>query len=255
MKRITTIIASAVLMVSATQVLAGQCDQLSSCINQAMSQETNLTLSGPQYAFNRYSYQQQQAMNASHGEDIYNYGSTGDTVYNYERPSDSPRYHRRSSSTNRQYQRQRRAVQEVRRRAPEFPAQRGATGRRMFIFDPKQTAWAAYESDGSLIRTGNASGGKGYCPDIRRACRTPSGVFSVHRKGPSNCKSSKFPVGEGGAPMPYCMFFHGGYAIHGSYAVPNYNASHGCIRVHPGDAEWLSSNFIRYGTTVVVKPY
>jgi lipoprotein-anchoring transpeptidase ErfK/SrfK len=51
------------------------------------------------------------------------------------------------------------------------------------------------------------------------------------------------------------MFFHGGYAIHGSYQVPGYNASHGCIRVHPSDAEWLSDNFVRYGTKVVVKPY
>ena len=40
--------------------------------------------------------------------------------------------------------------------------------------------------------------------------------FSVKRKGLPSCVSSKFPLGKGGAPMPYCMFFRGGYAIHGS---------------------------------------
>lgn len=55
--------------------------------------------------------------------------------------------------------------------------------------------------------------------------------------------------------MPYCMFFRGNYAIHGSPDVPNYNASHGCIRVLPSAARWLSRNFIRIGTTVIVRSY
>ena len=52
-----------------------------------------------------------------------------------------------------------------------------------------------------------------------------------------------------------CMFFSKYYAVHGSYEVPNYNASHGCIRVTPADAKWLYYNFIEIGTPVVVKPY
>jgi lipoprotein-anchoring transpeptidase ErfK/SrfK len=51
------------------------------------------------------------------------------------------------------------------------------------------------------------------------------------------------------------MFFSQYYAIHGSYEVPNYNASHGCVRVKPSDAKWLSSNFISIGTKVVIQPY
>ena len=55
--------------------------------------------------------------------------------------------------------------------------------------------------------------------------------------------------------MPYCMFFHGGYALHGSYEVPNYNASHGCLRVVPSAAAWLSRNFVKVGTAIIVRPY
>jgi lipoprotein-anchoring transpeptidase ErfK/SrfK len=43
------------------------------------------------------------------------------------------------------------------------------------------------------------------------------------------------------APMPYSIFFHGGYAIHGSYDIDHLGspASHGCIRLHPDDAAEL----------------
>lgn len=128
-------------------------------------------------------------------------------------------------------------------------------GNPLFIFDPRHKSWAAYDSDGQLVNKGRASGGRGYCPDIRRRCHTPVGKFKVYHKGPAHCVSTKFPIGRGGAPMPYCMFFKGGFAIHGSPNVPNYNASHGCIRVVPSDARWLHQNFITNGTTVIVRPY
>ncbi len=124
-----------------------------------------------------------------------------------------------------------------------------------FVFNPNTLSWYAFEPDGTVAASGRASGGQDYCADIGRGCKTPSGRFSVHRKGDSSCVSNKYPLGGGGARMPYCMFFHGGYAIHGAGNVPNYNASHGCIRVPPSDAAWLSQNFIRHGTTVIVKPY
>lgn len=43
------------------------------------------------------------------------------------------------------------------------------------------------------------------------------------------------------SPMPHSIFFHGGYAIHGSYDTYNLGnpASHGCIRLHPADAAEL----------------
>ncbi len=141
-------------------------------------------------------------------------------------------------------------------RAPSavFPQSRPATGKIVFIFDPKHTSWALYNRQGQLMRTGRASGGQNYCPDVKRGCRTISGTFTAFREGGPECKSTKFPLGKGGAPMPYCMYFHKGFAIHGSPHVPNYNASHGCIRVPPADAAWLTTH-INPGATVIVRPY
>ncbi len=135
-----------------------------------------------------------------------------------------------------------------------FPAQREGTGKSVFIFDPSIRQWAVYDEGGQLLKTGRGSGGKNYCPDIGRHCRTPVGTFTIYREGGAKCKSKKFPVGRGGAPMPYCSYFHGGYAVHGSYDVRSYNASHGCIRVYPHDAKWLQS-VLYPGSKVIVKPY
>jgi lipoprotein-anchoring transpeptidase ErfK/SrfK len=114
-------------------------------------------------------------------------------------------------------------------------------------------AWGAYEANGSLVRWGPASSARGYCPDIGRGCHTVTGRFAIYQKEGRGCYSTKFPVGRGGAPMPYCMFFHGGFALHGSYEVPGYNASHGCIRLFVDDAEWLNEEFTDIGTPVIVQ--
>jgi lipoprotein-anchoring transpeptidase ErfK/SrfK len=128
-------------------------------------------------------------------------------------------------------------------------------GHSVFVFDPNRLRWYAYDSSGDLVGSGRASGGRNYCPDTNRRCKTPIGIYHVNAFGGAGCVSSKFPIGKGGAPMPYCMFFHGGFAIHGSNEIPNYNASHGCIRIEPAAARWLQENVIDYGTTVIVKPY
>ena len=124
-----------------------------------------------------------------------------------------------------------------------------------FIFNPNTLTWKAVSENGEIIRTGRGSGGKRYCADIHRGCKTPAGVYRVYSKGSVSCRSSRYPKGVGGAPMPYCMFFNKNYAIHGSSDVPNYNASHGCVRVKSHDASWLSRNFIKVGTKVVIKAY
>lgn len=136
-----------------------------------------------------------------------------------------------------------------------FPVKREPTGKKLVIFDPKATAWAAYDADGNRVNTGRASGGQQFCSDVGQPCKTVSGKFRVFRKEGAECVSKKFPIGEGGAPMPYCMFFHNGYAMHGSLHVPDYNASHGCIRMLPSSAKWLSDNFVDIGTEVEVRPY
>lgn len=136
-----------------------------------------------------------------------------------------------------------------------FADHREATGKSYFVFDPKQYAWAAYDGQGNIIRTGVASGGADYCPDIKSPCHTPVGSFTVKREEGPECVSHIFPLGKGGAPMPYCAYFSGGYAVHGSDDVPNYNASHGCIRLIPSDAKWLDENVLHTGSRVIVESY
>ncbi len=137
-----------------------------------------------------------------------------------------------------------------------FPVKRAGTGKKVFIFDPKVTAWAAYDAEGNRVKTGSASGGKAFCEDVGRPCRTVTGTFRVYSKKGPDCTSGTYPLEtNGGAKMPHCMHFHGGYSIHGAYEVPNYNASHGCVRVLPSAAKWLNESFMNVGTTVIVKPY
>lgn len=136
-----------------------------------------------------------------------------------------------------------------------FPRRIAASGQKMFVFSPRHRAWAAYDGAGNRVGYGKANGGASYCADVGRSCLTPRGVFRVRSKGTAACKSSKFPRPRGGAPMPYCMFFHGGYAIHGSPSISNNNSSHGCIRVRTSAARWLHQNFMSHGTKVVVLSY
>jgi lipoprotein-anchoring transpeptidase ErfK/SrfK len=54
------------------------------------------------------------------------------------------------------------------------------------------------------------------------------------------------------APMPHSIFFHGQYAIHGTNAVGNLGrpASHGCIRLSPGNAATLFAMVQRQGAEI-----
>lgn len=134
-------------------------------------------------------------------------------------------------------------------------AQTIATGIDLIDVDLSNLTWNAFDSNGQNVRSGRVSGGKDYCPDIDRNCETVIGTFTIYRAGTEDCKSTIFPIGRGGAPMPYCMFFHGGYALHGSNSVPDYNASHGCVRMSPEDARWLNEEFVQVGITKVRTHY
>jgi len=65
---------------------------------------------------------------------------------------------------------------------------------------------------------------------------TPNGVYM-----PERLERSWFSKAYYNAPMPHAIFFHNGYAIHGSYDIARLGgpASHGCIRLHPQDAAML----------------
>jgi len=56
------------------------------------------------------------------------------------------------------------------------------------------------------------------------------------------------------APMPYSIFFRGGYAIHGTMAVSQLGrpASHGCIRLAPGNAARLYSLVREQGAVISI---
>ena len=65
---------------------------------------------------------------------------------------------------------------------------------------------------------------------------TPSGTYR-----PQRLAASWFSKLYYNSPMPHSIFFHGGYAIHGSYEINRLGgpASHGCIRLHPANAAAL----------------
>ena len=65
---------------------------------------------------------------------------------------------------------------------------------------------------------------------------TPSGVYT-----PQRLERNWFSTAYYNSPMPYSIFFHKGYAIHGSYAIHRLGgpASHGCVRLHPHHASLL----------------
>jgi nicotinamidase-related amidase len=54
--------------------------------------------------------------------------------------------------------------------------------------------------------------------------------------------------------MQHSIFFHDGYAIHGSYEINRLGgpASHGCIRLHPANAATLFA-LVKSGGTLAVK--
>jgi len=59
------------------------------------------------------------------------------------------------------------------------------------------------------------------------------------------------------SPMPHSIFFYRGYAIHGTYEISRLGgpASHGCVRLDPGNAAILFGIVEREGmgrTTIVV---
>jgi lipoprotein-anchoring transpeptidase ErfK/SrfK len=70
----------------------------------------------------------------------------------------------------------------------------------------------------------------------RMGYRTPNGTYT-----PQRLERKWFSRVYDWSPMPFSIFFNGGYAIHGSYEIKRLGspASHGCIRLHPEHAEIL----------------
>lgn len=60
----------------------------------------------------------------------------------------------------------------------------------------------------------------------RRGYETPTGNYR-----PQRLERDWYSRQYDDAPMPYSVFFHAGYAIHGGYGRMGRPASHGCIRL------------------------
>jgi lipoprotein-anchoring transpeptidase ErfK/SrfK len=78
----------------------------------------------------------------------------------------------------------------------------------------------------------------------RRGYGTPSGVFR-----PQMMARRWFSRKYYNSPMPHAIFFHRGYAIHGTYELARLGgpASHGCVRLHPSNAAALFALVERRG--------
>jgi lipoprotein-anchoring transpeptidase ErfK/SrfK len=86
----------------------------------------------------------------------------------------------------------------------------------------------------------------------RKGYHTPHGYFGVSRMA-RVYYSKKYD----NSPMPYSIFFSGGNAIHGTNHTGSLGrpASHGCVRLAPGNAATLFSLARKYGprrTRIVV---
>jgi lipoprotein-anchoring transpeptidase ErfK/SrfK len=70
----------------------------------------------------------------------------------------------------------------------------------------------------------------------RRGYVTPRGSYR-----PQSLAAMHYSKKYHNSPMPHSVFFRGGYAVHGTYDVAQLGrpASHGCIRLAPGNAATL----------------
>ena len=88
----------------------------------------------------------------------------------------------------------------------------------------------------------------------RKGYRTPTGSFR-----PTVLKRMWYSRKYDNSPMPYSIFFHGGYAIHGTNYIKRLGrpASHGCVRLHPANAQELFElvqSFGRGATRIRIVP-
>ena len=78
---------------------------------------------------------------------------------------------------------------------------------------------------------------------------TPRGVYT-----PTSLQTMHHSKKYHNSPMPHSIFFHGGYAIHGTYQTGalGHPASHGCIRISPANAATLYSLVRAEGATISI---
>jgi lipoprotein-anchoring transpeptidase ErfK/SrfK len=121
--------------------------------------------------------------------------------------------------------------------AGQLTAAQTGFGKRVVINKTDQTL-RAYEG-GQLVFKSRVSTG-------RPGKETPCGSFSAKSKSRMHYSSL-----YENAPMPYSVQISGNYFIHGFSSVPNWPASHGCIRL-PLNAAPAFYNWVEPGTPISV---
>lgn len=79
---------------------------------------------------------------------------------------------------------------------------------------------------------------------------TPNGTFNIYDSKNYAHTSTKYPSDE--PNMNYPVYFNGAIAIHGSYGVPDYGGSHGCVRVAWGNGPKVYNWYRNYGIKQVI---
>src|SRR5215471_6956244 len=107
----------------------------------------------------------------------------------------------------------------------------GSAEAKLDLYIDKSSQQMSVVQNGYLLRVWPVSTG-------RDRFATPSGVYT-----PERLERSWFSKAYYNSPMPHAIFFHNGYAIHGSYDISKLGgpASHGCVRLHPANAALLFS--------------
>lgn len=108
---------------------------------------------------------------------------------------------------------------------------------------PRVYAWGIFK-DAQLLRWGPAACGGDWCKDVSRACRSPSGTFSISEIAGPDRRSGSYPkelAAEGkGALMPYFLRITSyGVGLHARY-IRGRHETHGCVGLFFNDAQWLN---------------
>ncbi len=122
------------------------------------------------------------------------------------------------------------------------PAPPPGTGRRFLVVLSEQRLYA-YDGD-QMVRTTLISSGVSQYPTV-------TGTFYIYLR-----YTSARMIGPGyDLPnVPYVMYFHESYGLHGTYWHSNFGhpMSHGCVNMPTSEAEW-AYNWSTYGTPVIIR--
>ena len=116
------------------------------------------------------------------------------------------------------------------------------TAGRWIDIDASKQRLRAYEGNQIVFSTVVSTG--------KTSTPTVLGRFAIRTKVPSQHMAG---LDYNLPNVPWVMYFHNTYAIHGAYWHSDFGSpvSHGCVNMQPADAQWLY-NWAPVGTSVVV---